>query len=95
MVVLLYYFFGGVLNITFLFLFCVLAELSQENLAVSPQPLRQTPPVQQAQIPQNVYNGQSQGALNQHNAYSGGQIPQGLYINYIKLVKIYYEITNT
>lgn len=71
------------------FLFCVnknflfiLAESSQENVAVSPQPQRQTPPVQQSQIPQNnVYNGQSQGAMNQHNPYSGGQIPppQGFY----------------
>lgn len=63
----------------------ILAESSQENVAVSPQPQRQTPPVQQSQIPQsNVYNGQSQGAMNQHNPYSGGQIPpppppQGFY----------------
>ncbi|VVC37869.1 Hypothetical protein CINCED_3A025713 [Cinara cedri] len=53
------------------------SELSQENLAASPQPLRQTPPVQQAQISQHVYNGQSQGTLNQQIPYPGGQIPQG------------------
>lgn len=58
----------------------VLAETSQENIAAS-QPQRQTPPVQQPQIPQNMYNGQSQSTMNQHNQYSGGQIPapQGLY----------------
>lgn len=60
-----------------------LAETSQENVAVS-QPQRQTPPVQQSPIPQNMYNGQSQGTMNQHNAYSVGQIPppQGLYYLY-------------
>lgn len=59
---------------------CVIAEVSQDNLAIS-QPQRQTPPVQQTQIPQTMYNGQSQGNMNQHNPYSGGQIPppQGLY----------------
>jgi len=44
------------------------------------QPQRHTPPAQQSQIPQNIYNGQSSGAMNQHNPYSGGQIPpQGIY----------------
>lgn len=44
------------------------------------QPQRQTPPVQQPQIPQNIYNGQSPGTMNQHNPYSGGQLPpQGLF----------------
>lgn len=65
-------------------MYCILAESSQENVAVS-QPQRQTPPVQQSsQIPQNMYNGQSQGTMNQHNPYSGGQIPpqQGLYYLY-------------
>lgn len=58
-------------------MFCIIAEVSQDNLAVS-QPQRQTPPVQQPQI---VYNGQSQANMNQHNPYSGGQIPPplGLY----------------
>lgn len=59
----------------------VVAEVSQDNIAVS-QPQRQTPPVQQSQIPQTMYNGQqSQANMNQHNPYSGGQIPppQGLY----------------
>lgn len=57
----------------------ILAEPSQENIAAS-QPQRQTPPVQQSQIPQNMYNGQSQATMNQHIPYSGGQIPppQGL-----------------
>lgn len=63
-----------------IFFFFFLAELSQENIVPS-QPQRQTPPVQQqSQIPQNMYNGQSQGTMNQHNPYSGGQIPpQGLH----------------
>jgi len=57
----------------------VKSESSQENIVPS-QPQRQTPPVQQqSQIPQNLFNGQSQGSMNQHNPYSGGQIPpQGL-----------------
>jgi len=65
--------------IRYAYLFGVLAESPQENISVS-QPQRQTPPVQQPQIPQNMYNGQSPGTMNQHNPYSGGQIPpQGLY----------------
>lgn len=61
-------------------MFYILAETSQENIATS-QPQRQTPPVQQSQIPQNMYNGQSQSTMNPHNQYSGAQIqtPQGLY----------------
>jgi len=70
------------MNITiYIYLPCVVAEVSQDNIAVS-QPQRQTPPVQQPQIPQTMYNGQqSQANMNQHNPYSGGQIPppQGLY----------------
>lgn len=79
------YFLEWVLNVTLLFLLFLIAESSQENLTASPQPLRQTPPVQQAQISQNVYNGQSQGNLNQHNQYSGVQMAQGttFIINYI------------
>jgi len=48
---------------------------------VTHPPQRQTPPVQQSQVSQNMYNGQSQGTMN-HNPYSGGQIPpsQGLYL---------------
>lgn len=82
-------FFEWVLNITLLFILFDIAEPSQENLTASPQPLRQTPPVQQAQ---NVYNGLSQGTLNQHNPYSGVQIAQGmnLYYKLYKLVKVYY-----
>lgn len=56
--------------------FNISAEPTHENVAPSPQPQRQTPPIQQPQIPQNaMYNGQSQGAMNQHNPYPGGQIP--------------------
>lgn len=62
------------------YLFYILAETPQENIATS-QPQRHTPPVQQPQIPQNMYNGQSQSPMNQHNQYSAGQIPapQGIY----------------
>lgn len=61
------------------FFFFNLVESSQENTTHQLQ--RQTPPVQQSQIPQNMYNGQPQSNMNQHNPYSGAQIPppQGLY----------------